>query len=94
MNKTSLFSLAAVLATSAALCESAQATVHSAPDLGNTLEQRIERKMRDGRGDSCEYLGLRACAPLRGVPKLLKACTRDDRVKHAVALVASPPEGQ
>ena len=43
MNKTSLLSLAAVLATSAALCESAQAAVHSAPDLGNTLEQRIER---------------------------------------------------
>ena len=43
MNKTSLLSLAAVLATSAALSESAQATVHSAPDLGNTLEQRIER---------------------------------------------------
>ncbi|MEC8096373.1 MAG: GrrA/OscA1 family cyclophane-containing rSAM-modified RiPP [Cyanobacteriota bacterium] len=43
MNKTSLLSLAAVLATSAALCESAQAAVHSAPDLGKTLEQRIER---------------------------------------------------
>ena len=43
MNKTSLLSLAAAFATSAALCESAQAAVHSAPDLGKTLEQRIER---------------------------------------------------
>ena len=43
MNKTCLLSLAAAFATSAALCESAQAAVHSAPDLGKTLEQRIER---------------------------------------------------
>ena len=43
MNKTSLLSLAALLATSAVLCESSSAAVHSGPDLGNSLEQRIER---------------------------------------------------
>ena len=43
MNKTSLLSLAAVLATSAVLCESSRAAVHNEPDLGNYLEQRIER---------------------------------------------------
>ena len=43
MNKTSLLSLAALLATSAVLCESSSAAVHSDPDLGNSLEQRIER---------------------------------------------------
>ena len=43
MNKTSLLSLAAVLATSAILCESSKAAVHREPDLGNALEQRIER---------------------------------------------------
>ncbi|MAD68597.1 rSAM-associated Gly-rich repeat secreted protein [Synechococcus sp. BIOS-U3-1] len=43
MNKTSLLSLAAVLATSAVLCESSRAAVHNEPDLGNSLEQRIER---------------------------------------------------
>ena len=43
MNKASLLSLAAVLATSAVLCESSRATVHNEPDLGNSLEQRIER---------------------------------------------------
>ena len=40
MNKTSLLTLAAVLATSAVLCESA--AVHNEPDLSNSLEQRIE----------------------------------------------------
>ena len=43
MNKTSLLTLAAVLATSAVLCESSRAAVHNEPDLGNSLEQRIER---------------------------------------------------
>ena len=43
MNKTSLLSLAAVLATSAVLCESSRAAVHNEPDLGNSLEQRIDR---------------------------------------------------
>ena len=43
MNKTSLLTLAAVLATSAVLCESSRASVHNEPDLGNSLEQRIER---------------------------------------------------
>ena len=43
MNKASLLSLAAVLATSAVLCESSRAAVHNDPDLGNSLEQRIER---------------------------------------------------
>ena len=43
MNKTNLLSLAAVLATSAVLCESSRAAVHNEPDLGNSLEQRIER---------------------------------------------------
>ena len=42
MNKTSLLTLAAVLATSAVLCESSRAAVHNEPDLGNSLEQRIE----------------------------------------------------
>ena len=43
MNKTSLLTFAAVLATSAVLCESSRAAVHNEPDLGNSLEQRIER---------------------------------------------------
>ena len=43
MNKTSLLTFAAVLATSAVLCESSRAAVHNEPDLGNALEQRIER---------------------------------------------------
>ena len=43
MNKTSLLTFAAVLATSAVLCESSRASVHNEPDLGNSLEQRIER---------------------------------------------------
>ena len=43
MNKTSLLTLAAVLATSAVLCESSRAAVHNEPDLGNSLEQRIDR---------------------------------------------------
>ena len=43
MNKTSLLTFAAVLATSAVLCESSIAAVHNEPDLGNSLEQRIER---------------------------------------------------
>ena len=43
MNKTNLLSLAAVLATSAVLCESSRSAVHNEPDLGNSLEQRIER---------------------------------------------------
>jgi rSAM-associated Gly-rich repeat protein len=43
MNKTSLLTFAAVVATSAVLCESSRAAVHNEPDLGNALEQRIER---------------------------------------------------
>ena len=43
MNKTSLLTFAAVLATSAVLCESSRAAVHNEPDLDNSLEQRIER---------------------------------------------------
>ena len=43
MNKTSLLTFAAVLATTAVLCESSRAAVHNEPDLGNSLEQRIER---------------------------------------------------
>ena len=43
MNKTTLLTFAAVLATSAVLCESSRAAVHNEPDLGNALEQRIER---------------------------------------------------
>ena len=43
MNKTSLLSLAAVLATRAILREPSKAAAHRAPDLGNALEQRIER---------------------------------------------------
>jgi len=43
MHKTSLLTFAAVLATSAVLCESSRAAVHNEPDLGNSLEQRIER---------------------------------------------------
>ena len=43
MKKTSLLSLVAVLATSTVLCESSKAAVHREPDLGNVLEQRIER---------------------------------------------------
>ena len=43
MNKTSLLTFAAVLATSGVLCESSRAAVHNEPDLGNSLEQRIER---------------------------------------------------
>ena len=43
MNKTSLLTFAAVLATSAVLCESSRAAVHNEPDLGNSLERRIER---------------------------------------------------
>ena len=47
MNKTSLLTFAAVLATSAVLCESSRAAVHNEPDLGNALEQRIERLSPD-----------------------------------------------
>ena len=43
MNKTTLLSIAAILASSSVLTDASHSAVLSDPDLGNALEQRIEK---------------------------------------------------
>jgi rSAM-associated Gly-rich repeat protein len=43
MNKTTLLSIAAILASSSVLTDASHSAVLSEPDLGNALEQRIEK---------------------------------------------------
>jgi len=46
MNKTTLLSIAAILASSSVLTDASHSAVLSEPDLGNALEQRIEKPQR------------------------------------------------
>ena len=60
----------------------------------SAFEQRVQRKVRDSARDGGERPQLRARPLLRGRVDPSKARAIDDRLQHAVALVASPPEGQ
>jgi len=47
MKKTTLLSIAAILASSTVLTDASHSAVLSEPDLGNALEQRIEKLSSD-----------------------------------------------
>ena len=47
MKKTTLLSIAAILASSSVLIDASHSAVLSEPDLGNALEQRIEKLSSD-----------------------------------------------
>ena len=47
MNKITLLSIAAILASSSVLTDASHSAVLSEPDLGNALEQRIEKLSSD-----------------------------------------------